>query len=32
MADITVGTLFIDMKYVFLYHKLGFDEVSLDVF
>ena len=32
MADVTVGTLFIDMKYVFLYHKLGFIEVSPDIF
>lgn len=32
MADLTIGTLFIDMKYVFLYHKLGFEEPSPDVF
>lgn len=32
MADVTVGTLFIDMKYISLYHKLGFIEVSPDIF
>lgn len=33
MADNRIaGTLFIDMKYVFLYHKLGFRETSTDVY
>ncbi len=33
MADNRVaGTLFVDMKYVSLYHKLGFRETSSDVF
>lgn len=33
MADDRVaGTLFVDMKYVSLYHKLGFRETSSDIF
>lgn len=32
MAEKTKDTLFIDMKYVILYRKLGYDEISQDVF
>lgn len=33
MSDERVaGTLFIDMKYVYLYHKLGFKETSIDIY
>ena len=33
MADNRIaGTLFVDMKYTFLYHKLGFKETSTDVY
>ena len=32
MAEKTRDTLFIDMKYVILYRKLGYDEISQDVF
>ncbi len=32
MAEKTKDTLFIDMKYVILYRKLGYDEISPDVF
>ena len=32
MAEKTKDTLFIDMKYIILYRKLGYDEVAPDVF
>ena len=32
MAEKTKDTLFIDMKYVILYRKLGYDEIAPDVF
>lgn len=32
MAEKTRDTLFIDMKYVILYRKLGYDEIAPDVF
>ncbi len=32
MSERVMGTLFIDMKYVFLYHKLGFRETESDVY
>lgn len=32
MAEKTKDTLFIDMKYVILYRKLGYDEITPDVF
>lgn len=32
MAEKTKDTLFIDMKYVILYRKLGYDEIAPDIF
>lgn len=32
MAEKTKDTLFIDMKYIILYRKLGYDEIAPDVF
>ena len=32
MAEKTKDTLFIDMKYVILYRKLGYDEIVPDIF
>ena len=32
MAEKTKDTLFIDMKYVILYRKLGYEEIAPDIF
>jgi len=32
MSHMTAETFFIDMKYVSLYHKLGFQEINLDMY